>query len=189
MATPPRTHASAGAQHPGDDIDELSLELQPQFTEQDEQRELATLTIQELTELHRSKRKGPRNIVDPRMAKAVRAKQDDPELSLRDALTSGGFAFSQKGSGTTDNDMFDEDDVSIRQRKNNLSRRLRGERGKNKERASEPVDDGTTPATQNQASAAAMARRDSFDEAIQGLPGLDGLGDLDVAFDEESLNG
>ena len=51
MATPPGTHASAGAQHPGDDIDELSLELQPQFTEQDEQRELATLTIQELTEL------------------------------------------------------------------------------------------------------------------------------------------
>jgi len=136
-----------------------------------------------------SKRKGPRNVVDPRMAKAVRAKQDDPDLSLHDALISGGFAFSQKGSGTTDYDFFDENDVSLKQRKNNLSRRLRKDRRKDKERASEPVDHGVTPATQNQASAAAMARRDSFDEAIQGLPGLDGLGDLDVAFDDESLNG
>ena len=31
----------------------------------------------------------------------------------------------------------------------------------------------------DQASAAAMARRDSFDEAIEGLPGLDDLDDLD----------
>ena len=95
-----------------------------------------------------AKRKGPRNVVDPRMAKAVRAKQDDPDLSLHDALISGGFAFSQKGSGTTDYDFFDENDVSLKQRKNNLSRRLRKDRRKDKERASEPVDDGTTPATQ-----------------------------------------
>lgn len=33
--------------------DELPVELQPKFTAQDEQRELATLTIQELTELQR----------------------------------------------------------------------------------------------------------------------------------------
>jgi len=136
-----------------------------------------------------SKRTGPRNIVDPRMAKAAQAKQDDPDLSLHDALLSGGFIFTQKGSGSTDNDFVDENDVSLKQRKNNLCRRLREDRRKDKERASEPVDDGMTPATQNQASAAAMARRDSFDEAIQGLPGLDGLGDLDVAFDKESLNG
>ena len=95
-----------------------------------------------------AKRKGPRNVVDPRMAKAVRAKQDDPDLSLHDALIYGGFAISQKGSGTTDYDFFDENDVSLKQRKNNLSRRLRKDRRKDKERASEPVDDGTTPATQ-----------------------------------------
>ena len=33
--------------------DEPPLELQPKFTEQDAQRELATLTIQELTELQK----------------------------------------------------------------------------------------------------------------------------------------
>ena len=135
----------------------------------------------------RSKRTGPRNVVDPRMAKAVRAKQEDPDLSLHDALISGGFVFAQKGSKTTDNDMFDENDVSLKQRKNNLCRRLREERENEKKKASNPVDGGKTSVTQNQDSAAAMARRDSFDEAIQGLPGLDALGggDLDVAFNDE----
>jgi len=124
------------------------------------------------------------------MAKAVRAKQDDPDLSLRDALTSGGFGFTQKGSGTTDNDIVDEDGVSLKQRKNNLCRRLRGERGKGKEKDSKTGDDGTTSVTRSSASTA-MTRRDSFDEEILGLPGLDGLDDedLDVAFDEEIRNG
>jgi len=121
------------------------------------------------------------------MAKAVRAKQDDPDLSLRDALTSSGFGFTQKGSGTTDNDMFDENGVSLKQRKNNLCRRLRGERGKGKERDSKTGDDRTTFVT----ASTAMARRDSFDEEILSLPGLDGLDDedLDVAFNEEIRNG
>ena len=46
-------------------------------------------------------------------------------------------------------------------------------------------------AAQNQASAAAMTRRESFDEEILGLPGLDGLDDedLDAAFDESMRNG
>ena len=50
-------HASGAHRNDDDDgddgrvIDELPLELQPKFTEQDEQRELATLTIQDLTEL------------------------------------------------------------------------------------------------------------------------------------------
>ena len=123
-----------------------------------------------------SKRTGPRNVVDPRMAKAVRAKQADPDLSLHDALISGGFVFTQKGSRTTDNVMFDENDVSLKQRKNNLCRRLREEKEKEKKKASKPDDGGTASVTQNQASATAKARRDSFDEAIEGLPGLDGLG-------------
>ena len=118
-----------------------------------------------------SKRKGPRNIVDPRMKRAVRAKQDDPDLSLYDALTSGGFAFAQKGSGTKDSDFVDEDDVSLKQRKNNLCRRLREEKRKDEEKAIKTGDDGTASVAQNQASAAAMARHDSFDEEIQGLPG------------------
>ena len=55
MATS-RTHNASEVYTNDDDddgriIDELPLELQPQFTEQDEQRELATMAIQELTEL------------------------------------------------------------------------------------------------------------------------------------------
>ena len=42
---------ASGAHRNDDDDGELPLELQPKFTEQDEQRELATLTIQDLTEL------------------------------------------------------------------------------------------------------------------------------------------
>ena len=56
----PNATTSARTQHLGDDggrirddenANELPLELQPKFTEQDTQRELATLTIQELTKL------------------------------------------------------------------------------------------------------------------------------------------
>ena len=125
-----------------------------------------------------SKRKRARNVVDPRMAKAVRAKQEDPDLKLHDALIIGGFVFTQKGPKQTDFHVFDEDGVSLKQRKNNLCTRLKREQTKiETKKASEPVgDDRTTPVAQTQASSA-MPRRDSFDEQIQSLPGLDGLDD------------
>ena len=106
-------------------------------------------------------------------------------------MIAGGFAFTQKGSGTTDNHFFDEDDVSLKQRKNNLCRRLREERNKEKKKASKPVNGGTVSVTQNQAPAAAMAQSDSFDDEILGLPGLDGLEEegLNGAFDEEIRKG
>ena len=113
-----------------------------------------------------SKRKGARNVVDPRMAKAVRAKQEDPDLSLYDSLISGGYVFIQKGSGRTDFDRFDEDGISLKQRKNNLCRRLREEQKKEKKRARKTGDDGTTSA-----SGAAMDRHDSLDEGGLGSPG------------------
>jgi len=114
-----------------------------------------------------SKRKGARNVVDPRMAKAVRAKQEDPDLSLCDALISGGYVFTLKGPGRTDFDRFDEDGISLKQRKNNLCRRLREEQKKEKKRARKTGDDGTTST-----SVAAMNRRDcSLDEGSLGSPG------------------
>mmetsp|Transcript_4250 Transcript_4250/g.10123 ORF Transcript_4250/g.10123 Transcript_4250/m.10123 type:complete len:562 (+) Transcript_4250:83-1768(+) len=123
------------------------------------------------------KRKRAGNGVDPRMAKAVRAKQEDPDLKLYDALIIGGYVFTQKAPRQTDFDVFDEDGVSLKQRKNNLCTRLKREQTRNEtKKASEPVGDGTTSVTQNQAPAA-MARRDSFDEQIESLPGLDGLDD------------
>ena len=114
-----------------------------------------------------SGRKGARNIIDPRMAKAVRAKQEDPDLSLCDALISGGYVFTLKGPGRTDFDRFDEDGISLKQRKNNLCRRLREEQKKEKKRARKTGDDGTTST-----SVAAMNRRDcSLDEGSLGSPG------------------
>ena len=112
------------------------------------------------------KRKRAGNGVDPRMAKAVRAKQEDPDLKLYDALIFGGYVFTQKAPRQTDFDVFDEDGVSLKQRKNNLCTRLKREQTRNEtKKASEPVGDGTTSVTQKQAPAA-MARRDSFDEQI-----------------------
>ena len=126
-----------------------------------------------------SKRKRARNGVDPRMAKAVRAKQEDSDLKLYDALIIGGYVFTQKAPRQTDLDVFDEDGVSLKQRKNNLCTRLKREQTRNEtKKASEPVGDGTTSVTRKQAPAAyIMARRDSFDEQIESLPGLDGLDD------------
>ena len=57
---------------------------------------------------------------DPRMAKAAQAKMDDPSLSLLDALVIGGFMFNGK--------KVDQDGISLRQRTNNLCRRIRLEK-------------------------------------------------------------
>lgn len=54
------------------------------------------------------------------MAKAAQAKMDDPSLSLLDALDIGGFMFNGK--------KVDQDDISLRQRTNNLCRRIRLEK-------------------------------------------------------------
>mmetsp|Transcript_4262 Transcript_4262/g.10144 ORF Transcript_4262/g.10144 Transcript_4262/m.10144 type:complete len:128 (+) Transcript_4262:2-385(+) len=117
------------------------------------------------------------------MAKAVRAKQDDQDLSLYESLISGGFSFTNRnpnGSGSsTDHDFVDENDVSLKQRKNNLCRRLREEQKKKKKRARKTGDDGTTSVTRNIASVAAMSRHDSLDEEGLGSPGRSD--DRDVA--------
>ena len=54
---------------------------------------------------------------DPRMAKAAQAKMDDPSLTLLDALVIGGYVFNGK--------KVDQDGISLRQRTNNLCRRIR----------------------------------------------------------------
>jgi hypothetical protein len=57
---------------------------------------------------------------DPRMHKALKARLDNPTLSLLDALVSGGFEFFRKNGIS-----YDKDNVQLGQRKNQLSRRLR----------------------------------------------------------------
>ena len=62
----------------------------------------------------KSKRTGSRNIIDPRMAKALRAKQDDPDLPLTDALIAGGFEFDIK-PGQKEKDIKDDEGISLKQ--------------------------------------------------------------------------
>lgn len=62
----------------------------------------------------KSKRTGSRNIIDPRMAKALRAKQDGPDLPLTDALIAGGFEFDIK-PGQKEKDIKDDEGISLKQ--------------------------------------------------------------------------
>ena len=66
---------------------------------------------------------------DPRMARAVEARMGDPSLTLLDALVIGGYVFNDK--------KIDQDGTTLRQRTNNLCRRIRIE----KERLAEEGND------------------------------------------------
>ena len=72
--------------------------------------------------------KHPGRTGDQRMNKAMQAKLNDPNISLIDALISGGFVFPDldKGDKTTKTaDVKDLEGISIYQRRNQLLRRLR----------------------------------------------------------------
>jgi len=70
---------------------------------------------------------------DDRMNKAVKARQQDPELPLLAALLQGGFIFPQEPKrGVKDTEVVDTDGVTAKQRKNQLNRRLREERNRKK---------------------------------------------------------
>lgn len=63
---------------------------------------------------------------DPRMHAAVAARLKNPNMSLLDALLIGGFKFDKTSNGgASDRSVYDSDGVLLRQRKNQLSRRLR----------------------------------------------------------------
>lgn len=63
---------------------------------------------------------------DPRMHRAVIARLHNPDMSLLDALLTGGFEFPNLDSpGKSDRNIIDKDNVFLCQRKNQLSRRLR----------------------------------------------------------------
>ena len=60
------------------------------------------------------------------MNKAVKARQQDPKMSLLAALLQGGFIFPQLYSpGVKLSKVKDSDGVTVYQRKNQLNRRLR----------------------------------------------------------------
>ena len=73
---------------------------------------------------------------DPRMATALKAKLADPDMSLLDALVLGGYVFTEEG-GSSGGGKVDQDGITLRQRTNNLCRRIRtAKQGKKKEEES-----------------------------------------------------
>ncbi len=64
---------------------------------------------------------------DPRMKKSVSVKLINPNLSLLDALLIGGFRFNRNPEmiGHSDSTTYDSDNIMMRQRKNQLNRRMR----------------------------------------------------------------
>jgi hypothetical protein len=69
------------------------------------------------------------------MNMAVKARQQDPKISLLDALLQGGFTFPQLYTpGVKLSQVKDTDGVTVYQRKNQLNRRLREDRNKKKEK-------------------------------------------------------
>lgn len=77
------------------------------------------------------KQKRPGRKGDARMHRALTLKLEDPELPLVDALKQGGFVFEGLDQGgKPHHEVFDQDNVSLMQRKNQLLRRLRVEKKK-----------------------------------------------------------
>lgn len=72
--------------------------------------------------------------IDPRMIRAVKAKQDNPSMSIQKALEAGGFVFHQGSDG-----LIDADGISLKQRRNHFCRRMRLEKEK-KEKARDMAD-------------------------------------------------
>ena len=78
-------------------------------------------------------KKFPGRLGDPRMHKAVNAKLGDPNMSLVSALLIGGFVFPDLNRhGVELSSVKDIDGVTFRQRRNQLLRRLRFAREKEK---------------------------------------------------------
>jgi len=76
-------------------------------------------------------KKHPGRHGDQRMNKAVKARQQDPKLSLLAALLQGGFIFPQLYTpGVKMAQVKDTEGVTVYQRKNQLNRRLRKERNR-----------------------------------------------------------
>ena len=91
---------------------------------------------------------------DPRMHNAVRARLEDPNLSPLDALTYGGFRFYTGSDGVT----YDSENVTLTQRKNQLSRRIRVA----KKQGLEPSDLGTSDGSEGKVKSGAKKNSTEF---------------------------
>jgi hypothetical protein len=62
---------------------------------------------------------------DERMSQAIKAKIQNPSLSSYDALVAGGFVYPAIRKGVKASEIYDNENISLQQRMNQLSRRLR----------------------------------------------------------------
>ena len=77
------------------------------------------------TEIPKSGKKKVGRRADPRMNRSVRIKLRNPEISPFDALLQGGYDYPIPAKGSSAHEIFDSDNVSLHQRKNQLCRRVR----------------------------------------------------------------
>ena len=77
------------------------------------------------TEVPKSGKKKVGRRADPRMNRSVRIKLRNPEISPFDALLQGGYDYPTPAKGSSAHEIFDSDNVSLHQRKNQLCRRVR----------------------------------------------------------------
>ena len=110
---------------------------------------------------------------DPRMHRAVAARLENPNLSLFDALKEGGFEYPN--NDIDDGTMVDAENVTLGQRKNQLSRRLRLARKQGK-------DGSSTAKSQNGKSS---KRRSSLEVDVLDDDGLDDDSGTNMNADEE----
>lgn len=120
---------------------------------------------------------------DPRMHKALRARLDNPKISLLDALTQGGFEFEWK-----DGISYDKDNVQLGQRKNQLSRRLRLHRQNHKSKdpplplkeesattttsnSYNAISDGKSPPQSSPGSTSSKRKRDDGNNTLPSTTG------------------
>ena len=80
----------------------------------------------------KDKRGGNRGKADPRMDRAVEAREGHPDMTPYDALLFGGFIFT-KAEGS--NEMVDANNINLKQRRNQLARRIRHNAARRKEAA------------------------------------------------------
>ena len=84
------------------------------------------------TETPKSGKKKVGRRADPRMNRAVRIKLRNPEITPFAALVQGGYDYPTPVKGSSAHEIFDTDNVSLHQRKNQLCRRVRQLREKQK---------------------------------------------------------
>lgn len=76
---------------------------------------------------------------DERMKLALQAKIRNPKMTAYDALKIGGFEYPRQEKGMKATEIYDCDNISLQQRKNQLSRRIR----QVKNALATTMDDGT----------------------------------------------